>query len=130
MSEAEAKTEAAARDVDRRIFEGTIKPIITPAVIAEHKANPCGPAQSPELKMLLTYLRRNPVRSKPRYVLVEIEPFREWSVALHSRRRGDAPAVTNERFTSLTEAQHAVFLKRLLDLGDPEVTRMVEQAGD
>jgi hypothetical protein len=130
LSDPVSKTEAAARDVDRFIFENTIKPTVTPATIAEHKANPCGRGQSPELKILLGYLRRNPVKSKPRYLLVEIEPFREWSLALHSRRRGDPPTLTNERFTSLAAAQHAVFLKRLLDLGDPGVARAVEQNED
>ena len=125
MSDSAMKTQAAADDVDRCIFENTIKPTITHATIAEHKANPSGPGHSPELEILLRYLRRNPVRSKSRYVLVELEPFREWCLALHSRRRGDPPTLTNERFTSLAEAQHAIFLKRLVDLDDADVARVV-----
>jgi hypothetical protein len=128
MTDALTKTEAAAADVDRHIFEVTVKPTITDATIAEHEAKPSGPGHSPELEILLRYLRRNPMRSKPRYVLVETEPFREWCLALHSRRRGDPPTLTERRFTSLAAAMHAIFLNRLLDLGDSEVTSVVANA--
>jgi hypothetical protein len=126
VSNAADKTDAAAHDVDRRIFEATIKPTITPEVIAEHAGNVAGPGHSPELEILLRYLRRNPVRSVPRYVLVETLPYREWVIALHSRRRGDPPVLTEARFTDFEKAQHAIFLRRLLDLGDPDVTRIVQ----
>lgn len=126
MNKAAEKTDAALVDVDRRILEATIKPTITPQVIIEHARNVAGPGHSPELEILLRYLRRNPIRSKPRYVLIETQPFREWVIGLHSRRRGDPPALTEARFTDFAEAQHAIFLRRLLDLGDPDVTRIVE----
>jgi hypothetical protein len=121
------KAAEAAADVDRRIFETTIRPAITAATIAEHRENPFS-AHSPALEIVLRYLRRNPVRSKPRYLLVELEPFQKWCLALYSRRRGVPPTLTDEHFSSRAEAQHAIFIRRLLDLEDPEVTRIVHAA--
>lgn len=126
MSDALAKTADAERDVDRHIFEKQIRPTITPETIAEHERNPFGAGHSPALEVLLRYLRRNPVRSKPRYVLVETEPHREWCIALHSRERGAPITLTEDRFTSQAQAQHAIFLKRLYDLGDDAVTAIVD----
>jgi hypothetical protein len=128
VSDALAKTAAAEHDVDRLIFDRQIRPTITPETIAEHEENPFGAGHSPALEILLRYLRRNPVRSKPRYVLVETEPYREWCLALHSRERGTAITLTGERFTSQAQAQHAIFLKRLHDLGDETVAAVVNAA--
>jgi hypothetical protein len=126
VSDAQSKVADAERDVDRYIFEHQIRPTITPDTIAEHRSNPFGAGHSPELEILLRYLRRNPVRSRPRYMLVETEPYQEWSIALHARQRGEPLVLTGETFTSQADAQHEIFLKRLLDLDDPEVTRIVE----
>jgi hypothetical protein len=130
LSDALAKTLDAERDVDRRIFEKQIRPTITAETIAEHKANPFGAGHSPELEILLRYLRRNPVRSKPRYVLVETKPYQEWRLGLHSRERGVPITLTEEVFTSQEEAQHVIFLKRLIDLEDEAVTRVVDATGN
>ena len=129
-NDALSKVADAERDVDRYIFEHQVRPTITLDTIAEHKSNPFGAGHSPELEILLRYLRRNPVRSRPRYMLVETKPYQEWCIALHSRRRGEPLALTGERFGSQAEAQHEIFLKRLLDLDDPVITRIVEAARD
>jgi hypothetical protein len=120
------KAAAAETDVDRHILETRIMPLVRPEIIAEHKADPFGAGHSPDLEMLLRFLRRNPVRTKPRYLLVETVPFKEWCLALYHRVRGEGPTLTDERFTSREEAQHAIFLQRLVDLDDPSIIRVVE----
>lgn len=123
-----AKVSAAEGDVDRHIFENRIRPRITVEIIEEHRADPFGASHSPDLEMILRYLRRNPVRSKPRYLLVETQPFAEWRLALYERQRGVGPTVTDSSFATRGEAQHAIFVRRLLDLDDDRVTRTVRQA--
>ncbi len=126
--EPQTKVAAAEGDVDRHIFENRIRPRITVEIIDEHRADPFGASHSPDLEMVLRYLRRNPVRSKPRYLLVETQPFREWRLALYDRQRGVGPTVTDCSFGTRGEAQHAIFVRRLLDLDDDNVTRTVRQA--
>lgn len=123
-----AKFSAAEGDVDRHIFENRIRPRITVGIIDEHRADPFGASHSPDLEMVLRYLRRNPMRSKPRYLLVETQPFKEWRLALYDRQRGVGPTVTDSSFGTRGEAQHAIFVRRLLDLDDDSVTRTVRQA--
>jgi hypothetical protein len=126
MSDAMVKFAAAEADVERHNLETRIRPLVRPEIIAEHKDDPFGAGHSPDLEMLLRFLRRNPVRIKPRYLLVETVPFKEWCLAEYHRVRGEGPNLTDERFTSREEAQHAIFIKRLLDLDDPEITRVVQ----
>ncbi|MEV1286124.1 hypothetical protein [Micromonospora sp. NPDC049679] len=128
MNDAMKKAAAAAADVDQHILETRIRPLVTPETIAEHQADPFGAGHGPELEMLLRFLRRNPMRTKPRYLLVETVPYKEWCLALYHRRRGEGPTLTDTRFTSREAAQHAIFLKRLLDLDDPTITSVVEAA--
>jgi hypothetical protein len=115
------KAAAASRDVEDHIFQYTVKPCITPETIAEHGRNPFGPGHSPDLEVVLRYLRRDPLKSKPRYVLIATEADERYCIAVHHRVRGTPPVVTDECFASVEEAQHAVFLKRLGDLEDDDV---------
>jgi hypothetical protein len=124
------KAVQAGREVDRHIFTQQVRPTITPETIAEHRANPFGAGHSPGLEILLRYLRRNPVPGEPRYVLLETKPYQEWVIARHPGGKAAPLAVTEARFTSQAEAQHAIFLARLRDLGDPEVTRIVDAAAN
>ena len=128
MSDPLEKVAAASRDVDREIFRRTVKPCVTPEVIAEHRGNPFGPGHSPELEVVLRYLRRDPVRSKPRYVLVAAQPEKEYRIALSTRERGVPLTVTDESFASSDAAQHAIFVKRLRDLDDADIDRAVDAA--
>jgi hypothetical protein len=130
VSEAIEKVTQAGREVDRLIFTQQVRPTITLETIAEHLDNPFGSGHSPELEILLRYLRRNPIPDKPRYVLVETKPYQEWYIALHPGGKAAPLAVTDQRFTSQAEAQHAIFLARLRDLGDPEITRIVDESGN
>jgi hypothetical protein len=128
MSDPLEKTAVASRDVDRNIFENRVKPRITPETIAEHGANPFGPGHSPDLEVVLRYLRRDPMKHRPRYILVAAKPNGPYHVAEHSRVRGEQPTVTDESYASTAEAQHAIFLKRLRDLDDEDVQRAIEAA--
>jgi hypothetical protein len=130
VSDATAKATQAGREVDRLIFTQQVRPTITPETIAEHRANPFGSGHSPALEILLRYLRRNPVPDTPRYVLVETKPYQEWYLARHPGGKAAPLTITDQRFTSQAQAQHAIFLARLRDLSDPEVTRIVDQTGN
>jgi hypothetical protein len=130
VSEAMEKVTHAGREVDRLIFTQQVRPTITPETIAEHRENPFGAGHSPELEILLRYLRRNPAPGKPRYVLVETKPYQEWYLALHPGGKAAPLTVTDQRFTSQAEAQHAIFLARLRDLGDPGIARIVAETGN
>jgi hypothetical protein len=129
MSDALAKVHAAEQDVDRYIFENHVRPRITPEVIAEHAENTIGSGHSPDLEVVLRYLRRIPTKSIPRYVIVETEPNVEFTIALHGRVRAEPLIYTDETFPSIVAAQHAIFLKRLRDLGDDAVDRALAAAG-
>ena len=75
----------------------------------EFMANPFGRA-SPELQRVLMAFRGEPLEGKP--VLICTKPFEEWTLALHSGRRGVAPKLTEHKFTSLEEAERFVFRLR------------------
>jgi hypothetical protein len=128
MSDPLTKIADATRDVERYIFERTVKPKITPEIIAEHKARPIGGSHSADLETVLRYLRRIPTKHKPRYVIIETKPGEEFALALHSRVRAAPLVLTGQRFATIEEAQHAIFLNRLRELEDDAVTRAVEAA--
>jgi hypothetical protein len=89
-------------------------------VIAEHKANPVyegtrpgqpAPLHSETLRRLLDKLRTSPQRGK--HTIVEISPWREYAIGRLPGRRGGRVEITDERYTTRDEAEHAIFLKRL-----------------
>jgi hypothetical protein len=130
VSDGTEKAVLAGREVDHLIYTQQVRPAITAETIAEHKANPFGSGHSSALEILLRYLRRNPVPGNPRYVLLETKPYQEWVIALHPGGKAARITPTEARFTSQAEAQHAIFLARLRDLGDPGVTRIVDESGN
>jgi len=76
----------------------------------EFMANPFGRA-SPELQRVLTTFRGEPIAGK--FVLVCTKPFEEWTLAQLSGKRGQpTKLLTEHRFTSLEEAERAVFRMR------------------
>jgi hypothetical protein len=75
----------------------------------EFMANPFGRA-SPELQRVLMVFRGEPVAGK--YVLICTKPFEEWALAELTGKRGNPPRLLEDRFTSLEEAERAVFRKR------------------
>jgi branched-chain amino acid transport system permease protein len=122
-----AKTAAPAQSADRYIFENRVKPRVTLEAIAAHRANPFGP-HDPDLEIVLRYLQRDPNKAAPRYLLVATKPYEEYCIAEHSRVRGAPLTLTDARFATEEEAQHAIFLRRLRSLGDDDITAVLDQA--
>ena len=98
------------------VWTNSVLPLISSDLVEEHRRNPFG-HHTPNLDLVLAFLRSDPSRSKPQYVIVCTKPEEEWVIGEHTRRRGEQVQLRNERFRSVEEAEHAVFLKRLLDLG-------------
>jgi hypothetical protein len=118
------KVAAAAYAAAQHRFLTHVKPRITPAVIAEHRADPFG-RHSVDLDIVLRYLGRDLMASRPRYVLVAEVPYGRCCIGENPRIPGAPIKVTHECYASEEEAQHAIFLRRLHDLGDPEVSRVL-----
>lgn len=79
-------------------------------LVAEFKVNPLGP-HSAELQRIVTRLRSE--RAAGHYVLVTRVPHREWVLAKLSGKRGvDLTLLEDQVFTSITEAEWAVFKLR------------------
>lgn len=108
-----AKQRALTASSMRSIWSMTIRPMLTDALIEEHRADVHG-KHSAELDMILNFLRSDPLPQEPRLVGVIVRPGREWAIGEHPRRRGVAVRVrSGRRFTSLEDVEHAVFLERL-----------------
>jgi len=94
-----------------------LKAGIDDSVVEEHRQNPLGERgpHSDRLRRLLDYFRRAPQAGK--YVVVAVEPWREYRIGVLSGARGVAPQVLDEPiFASEAEALHGVFLARIRDL--------------
>ena len=102
---------------DLAILQRRVRALVDPEIIAEHRADPFG-HHSPALLEILHFLRRNPDPALARYLLVRAGDPPEWRVGRRGPRPG-APVepVGGERFPSRAAAEHAVFLRRLDDLG-------------
>lgn len=90
------------------------------ALIAEHRRAPRGAASQPgeppplhsrTLRMVIDKLRTVPQAGK--HTIVETEPWREYAIGILPGRRGGAVKITNERYPTREDAEHAIFLKRL-----------------
>jgi branched-chain amino acid transport system permease protein len=111
------KVEAVVDRNKRYIWLTHVQPLVTDDLVEEHRRDPFG-RHSVHLDMVLAFLRSDPLRSRPQYLLMCVEPDRKWVIGEHSRVRGDpitAPA-NAESFSSVAAAEHAVFLKRLSDI--------------
>jgi len=121
-----APAQQAFNELDEQIAEEEILPLINDELIAEHRENPIG-AHSDNLERVLNYFRRQPMEEK--YVILETEKFEEFYIGQLSGVRGERPEKLTEPLssideteglpyplTSVEEAEHAVFLKRVDDL--------------
>lgn len=89
--------------------------LVTPELIAEHKAGPRA-VKSDDLHRILAYLRRGPIAGK--YVAVVEEPFARWRIGVLSGVRGEPIQVLeDEDFYTEQDVQHAIFVRRLKDIG-------------
>ena len=120
------KVAAAARAAARHRFETQVKPRITAVTVAEHRADPFG-RHSVDLEIVLRYLGRDLTTQRPRYVLVSETPYSPSRIAENPRVPGAPIALTDECYASEEEAQHAIFVRRLRDLGDPDVDHVLAQ---
>ena len=94
----------------RRI--AALRPLVTPELIAEHRARPKEP-HSRELQLVLNFIRgpAAPVEGK---VFVHVRrPYEEYGLAVMTAR-GTPPVLLDDGpFTTEREAHHAAFLRRL-----------------
>lgn len=91
-----------------------LRRLITPAMIAEHRANPVG-RHSDSLERVLNYFRRAPLDGK--YALLELEPNRKYRIVATTARDGGPPRDMGDPiYTDKNDALHAVFLKRVAEL--------------
>ena len=82
--------------------------------VDEFRQQPFGP-HSPDLQRVLNRMRGAPNAGK--YCLICTKPFREWQLARLSGRRGvPATPIPGEIFTSLADAEWAVFRRRWREL--------------
>ena len=95
-------------------------------LIEEHRACPVGKAPQPhrgqpmvehskELQIVLDKLRRQPISVK-KYVTVCKKDFEDYRIGILSGIRGQPVKILDEPFSSEEACEHAIFLKRVLDL--------------
>jgi hypothetical protein len=113
----ETRDKAVYLDIDRRIFETKIKPLITKELMDEYKLNPIG-KHSEQLDVVLNYLRRHHEQMEGKYVILCTEPHKEWHIGEHPGVRGKHPKIFwEESFDSREAAEYGLFLKRLQKYG-------------
>lgn len=123
-------TDYADKTADWLSFLATVrqrelKPLITPALLAEHAEDPRGDKtpHSAALQDVLNYLHGLPTDGKS-FAYAEL-PYQRYRVGI-LRGRGNAPSLDDPReFATESECVHAVFLQRLVALAllDAEAAR-------
>lgn len=85
--------------------------------IEEHRRDPIG-FHSNELDRVLTHIRLSRFTQENKGVIVCTKPFEEWCLGRLSGVRGIPPSIDRSQpFSSRDAAEHAVFLRRLKELG-------------
>lgn len=91
-----------------------LKGLITPEIIAEHKAKPLG-QHSEALERVLLYFRRAKMEDK--YALHRVGPEGPFKIIAFSGTRGVSPRIVEDKEHPTEEAgYHAVFMRRVHDL--------------
>lgn len=108
------KQELYYRRFNKRLRE-RLKKMISPELIAEHKADPLG-HHSDALARVLNYFRRAELADK--YVIMRLKDGEErYRIMAISGVRGMPPRVVDDKeYDALNDAYHAVFLLRVNDL--------------
>jgi hypothetical protein len=100
-----------------RVRQQELTPLVTDALIAEHRDDPRGISKrhSYALQDVLNHMHGVPIDGKT--FVFAVVPYQEYRIGiLHSR--GVEPTILQERaFSTEDEAVHAVFLQRLESLG-------------
>jgi hypothetical protein len=107
------QAQRAYQALDARMFADTVRPTVTPALIAEHRRSPFGSHTDP-LERLLRYLRRNACEPSA-FAVVHKRAEDGWLVARIVD--GLVRVESDELFESRAEAEHAIFLHRLRGVG-------------
>ena len=95
-------------------------------LIEEHRACPVGKAPQPhkgqpmvehskELQIVLDKLRRQPMHIK-KYVTICKKDFEDYRIGIVTGVRGEPVKILEESFSSEEACEHAIFLKRVVDL--------------
>ncbi len=105
------KSEDWMEEFRRRRVEA-LRPLVTPELVAAHRANPRGP-HSHELNLVLNFVR-GPAFPMDRKPFVHLRtPYSEYGLALMTAR-GEPPVLVEEpTYASEQDAIHAAFLQRL-----------------
>jgi branched-chain amino acid transport system permease protein len=91
-----------------------LKELISPEIIEEHRRQPLG-QHSEALERVLLYFRRAKMEDK--YALHRAGPAGPYKIIAFSGVRGVSPRLVDDReFSTLDEAYHAVFMRRVHDL--------------
>jgi hypothetical protein len=105
------KAEDWMEEFRRRRVEA-LRPLVTPELVAAHRANPRGP-HSHELNLVLNFVR-GPAFPMDRKPFVHLrKPYSEYGLALMTARGEPAVLVDEPSYSSEHEAIHAAFLQRL-----------------
>ena len=95
-------------------------------LIEEHRVCPVGKAAQPhkgqpmvehskELQIVLDKLRRQPMHIK-KYVTICKKDFEDYRIGIVTGVRGQPVEILEESFSSEEACEHAIFLKRVVDL--------------
>ena len=95
-------------------------------LIEEHRATPVGKAPHPhkgqpmvehskELQIVLDKLRRMPMHIK-KYVTICKKDFEDYRIGIVTGVRGEPVEILEDSYSSEEACEHAIFLKRILDL--------------
>jgi branched-chain amino acid transport system permease protein len=109
----------ADRDLEyRRLFiqqkREIAKSLVNDEIIEEHKSQPLG-QHSDRLERLLLFFRMQPLEG--RYAIRVLEPFKAYQIIELSGERNVVPrTISDQVLNSLSDAYHAVFLRRIDDL--------------
>lgn len=112
-----SKEHVVYQKLDRKILEENVKRLVTQEIVEEHARNPFG-QHSDALERILIYLRKHQLRMQGKYVIVCTQPHQKWCIGELSGVRGVPPQIyEKECFTSIKEAEHYIFLRRLKEFG-------------
>ena len=112
-TEIEDKDELYFRRFDK-VQRDYLKKLVTPEIIAEHKAKPLG-QHSEALERVLLYFRRAKMEDK--YALHRVAPGGPYKIIAFSGVRGVSPRVVEDReYPTEEDGYHGVFMRRVHDL--------------
>lgn len=88
--------------------------LVNDEIIEEHRRNPVG-IHSDQLQRVLAYFRRGLIAGK--YVVIAQGEFSCYRIGELNGTRGKAITVLDEEYSSENDVLHAIFIRRLTDIG-------------